>query len=275
MSELAVSGPRSPAVFAACWNAPETRSRGSRARPTAILASLVLHVAALLIGMAAWHPAPRVEPLPAPSVRVTMLRAPKLLRPAAAPAPAPAPASPPRAAPPKRLVPPQPAAEPLPTPAAEPAPATEISETGSPDAGAAGVAGDGAKAGASAGGAEGAGSTGEPAGAAVEPPPAISPERRQVVLASYLQEVFRSRIAAHFQYPEEAERLGMEGLVVVRASVLPTGALGSARIIGDCPQRILCAAAERTVRAAAPFPPPPAELGGAISIDVPLNYRLE
>lgn len=108
-----------------------------------------------------------------------------------------------------------------------------------------------------------------------EPPPPISPERRQVVLASYLQELFRSRIAAHFQYPEEAERLGMEGLVVVRASVLPTGALWSARVLGDCPHRILCAAAERTVRAAAPFPPPPAELGGAISIDVPLNYRLE
>jgi protein TonB len=103
----------------------------------------------------------------------------------------------------------------------------------------------------------------------------LLPEQRKAMLASYLQEIFRSRIAAHFQYPEEAERLGMEGLVIVRASVLPTGALWSARTLGDCPHRLLCTAAERTVRAAAPFPPPPAELGGAISIDVPLNYRLE
>jgi len=57
--------------------------------------------------------------------------------------------------------------------------------------------------------------------------------------------------------------------------VMATGALWSARIIGECSQRILCAAAERTVRDAAPFPPPPAELGGAISVDVPLQYRLE
>jgi protein TonB len=233
--------------------------------------SLAVHVAALLVGAATWRPKERaVEP--PPTVQVTLRNRPKL--PAAAPAAAPkplaaAPAA--RPVPPQRLVPAPPIAEPLPKP--EPEPVVASAEPTAADAGAAfaaesvGPPGKG-----SPSGGEGAGSGVEPPGA---PPPVITPERRQVVLASYLQEIFRSRIAAHFQYPEEAERLGMEGLVVVRASVLQTGALWSARTLGDCPHRILCAAAERTVRAAAPFPPPPAELGGAISIDVPLNYRLE
>jgi protein TonB len=90
-----------------------------------------------------------------------------------------------------------------------------------------------------------------------------------------LQEIFRSRIAARFHYPEEAERLELTGLVVVRVSVLPNGALADTRIVGKCPHRILCDAAERTVRDAAPFPPPPVELGGAISVAVPFHYRLE
>jgi periplasmic protein TonB len=171
------------------------------------------------------------------------------------------------------LAPLQPAAEPLPKAVPEPALVSDAAET-APDAGAVAVAGDGAST-SGEGMGQGVRSSDEPAVGSAPPPPAISPERRQVLLTSYLQEIFRSRIAAHFQYPEEAERLGLEGLVVVRASVLPTGALWSARTLGDCPQRILCGAAERTVRAAAPFPPPPAELGGAISIDVPLSYRLE
>jgi periplasmic protein TonB len=274
VSELAASGASSRALFAAGWHGRQLGSGVARARPTAIVVSLVVHLVALLAGAVAWHPRAPVGEQPMPSVRVTMLRPPKLPRPVAAltPAPAPAPAVPRRARP-TRLLPPQPAAELLPKPEPDPTPVSESSDTTAPDAGAATLVT--AEIAAVLGGGGGVASSDEPAETVVEVPPPISPERRQEVLASYLREVFRSRIAAHFQYPEEAERLGMEGLVVVRASVLPTGALWSARIIGPCPQRILCAAAERTVRAAAPFPPPPTELGGAISIDVPLNYRLE
>jgi protein TonB len=103
----------------------------------------------------------------------------------------------------------------------------------------------------------------------------LSSAQRQLYLERYLQEIFRSRIAARFHYPEEAERLELTGLVVVRVSVLPNGALANTRIVGKCPHRILCDAAERTVRDAAPFPPPPAALGGAISVAVPFQYRLE
>jgi protein TonB len=61
----------------------------------------------------------------------------------------------------------------------------------------------------------------------------------------------------------------------MRVSVLRSGALLHAKVVGECPHRLLCEAAERTVQQAAPFPPPPAELGGAIAVAVPLQYRLE
>jgi periplasmic protein TonB len=274
MNELAERQARLPAAFAAHWGASKLRPGIASTRGTAMAVSLVVHVAALLLAAAAWQPKARVDEPPAPRVRLTAPRRPKLPSAPAAPAPAPV-AAPLPAVPPKRLVPPRPAAEPLPKSEPEPEPVSAAVEHIPADAGAA-VTGESVNVASPAIGDGIAGALGEglPAGA-VEPPPVLSPERRQMMLASYLQEIFRSRIAARFRYPEEAERLGMEGLVVVRASVLATGALWSAQTLGDCPHRILCAAAESTVRAAAPFPPPPAGLGGAISIDVPLNYRLE
>jgi protein TonB len=275
MNELAEPEARSPAAFAAHWEVPKLRPGTGGARPTAMAVSLAVHVAVLLLGAAAWHPTARVEEPSAPRVRLTAPRRPKLPSAPAAPTTAAA-AAPRRAVPPKRLVLPQPAAELLPKAEPEPEPVPAAAEHIAADAGAA-VTGESATVASPGPIGDGiAGGLGEgPSRGVAEPPPVLSPERRQVLLASYLQEIFRSRIAAQFRYPEEAERLGMEGLVVVRASVLATGALWTARTLGDCPHRILCAAAESTVRAAAPFPPPPAGLGGAISIDVPLNYRLE
>lgn len=93
-------------------------------------------------------------------------------------------------------------------------------------------------------------------------------------LQRYIDRVFRPRIAARFRYPEEAEELGLEGIVVVHVSLLASGALARAPAPLDCRERLLCEAAVRTVREAAPFPPPPPELG-AVTLDVPLEYRLE
>ncbi|MEO8182020.1 MAG: TonB family protein [Deltaproteobacteria bacterium] len=245
------------------------------------MVSVALHIGILIVAAAAWQRKARLEEPAPPRVRVTLFSRPQLPAarpPAAPPAPRPA-AAPPRALPPPRPVPFEQESKPLP----KPEPVSAAAEPAQPDAGATAVALE--PAGESAGNegpralgssADAVGSRGAPAaGVAAPPPPGVSSERRKLVLDRYLQEIFRSRIAAKFHYPEAAERLGMEGLVVVRVAVMATGALWSARIVGDCSQRILCAAAERTVRDAAPFPPPPAELGGAISVDVPLQYRLE
>ena len=107
------------------------------------------------------------------------------------------------------------------------------------------------------------------------PPPSLTREQRQSLTSSYLQELFRSRIAAHFQYPREAEDLGLEGLVTLRVSIDRSGQLLGMRVQGPCPHTMLCDAALRTVRESVPFPPPPAELGGSIAVDVPFQYRLE
>jgi periplasmic protein TonB len=107
------------------------------------------------------------------------------------------------------------------------------------------------------------------------PPPALTREQRQSLTSRYLQELFRSRIATRFHYPEEAEHLGLEGLVTLRVSIDRSGQLLGLRVQGPCPHPLLCDAALRTVRESVPFPPPPAALGGSIAVDVPFQYRLE
>ena len=106
-------------------------------------------------------------------------------------------------------------------------------------------------------------------------PPPPDPSQRRSLLERYLRELFRSRIAARFRYPPEAEREGIEGVVVMRVAIDGSGKLIELRLVGSCEHAVLCEAASRTLLASAPFPPPPAELGGAIAVDVPLAYRLE
>lgn len=107
------------------------------------------------------------------------------------------------------------------------------------------------------------------------PPPELTREQRRSLKSRYLQEIFRSRIAARFQYPSEAEEQGLEGVVTLRVSIDRSGQLLGMRVQGRCPHSVLCDAALRTVRESVPFPPPPAELGGSIAVDVPFQYRLE
>ncbi len=136
--------------------------------------------------------------------------------------------------------------------------------------GVAGQGGSGMLGGGAAGSFEGQGGLVPP-----PPPPTLTREQRQSLTSRYLQELFRSRIATRFQYPREAEDQGLEGLVTLRVSIDSSGQLLGMRVQGACPHRLLCDAALRTVRESVPFPPPPAELGGSIAVDVPFQYRLE
>ncbi|HEX5746337.1 MAG TPA: energy transducer TonB [Archangium sp.] len=136
----------------------------------------------------------------------------------------------------------------------------------------AGGGGIGAVAGSPGGGVGGAGALMPPP---PPPPPSLTREQRQSLTSSYLQELLRSRIAARFQYPPQAEELGLEGVVTLRVSIGHGGQLLGMRVHGPCPHPMLCDAALRTVRESLPFPPPPAELGQSIAVDVPFQYRLE
>lgn len=106
------------------------------------------------------------------------------------------------------------------------------------------------------------------------PPPAMTAEQRRQQLARYLQEALRPRFDSRFTYPAEAERMGVEGRVVLRLTIDGSGRLLAAAAAG-CPADILCEHAQRTIRDASPFPPPPRELGATIQVDMPIAYRLD
>ena len=105
--------------------------------------------------------------------------------------------------------------------------------------------------------------------------PQLSPQERQALIRRYLEEILRTRIASRLRLPAEAERLGVEGTVVMLLAIDGGGRLVGLRTAGACPHEILCEAAARTIREAAPFPPPPAALGGGLQAEMPLSYRLE
>ena len=93
-------------------------------------------------------------------------------------------------------------------------------------------------------------------------------------LAHYLTVVLRP-IIANTVYPEEAERLGLEGRFIVRISIDRTGRVTDARLIGVPPHSLLRRSAFAALAASAPLPPPPLELGPVVSLDVPFVYRLD
>ena len=115
-----------------------------------------------------------------------------------------------------------------PTDGAEHAGAESASSSG------AGQGGSGMVGGGAAGSFEGQGGLVPP-----PPPPVLTSEQRQSLTSRYLQELFRSRIAARFQYPAEAENLGLEGLVTLRVSIDRSGQLLGLRVQGPCPHPLL------------------------------------
>ena len=63
--------------------------------------------------------------------------------------------------------------------------------------------------------------------------------------------------------------------MVVQVTIDQGGRLVGVRLSGGCPHGVLCEDGLRTIRASAPFPPLPADLGERLQIDVPLNYVFE
>lgn len=116
---------------------------------------------------------------------------------------------------------------------------------------------------------------GQPVVGAQAPAPALPAAQIKALLDRYLLHILRSRIESRLSYPAEAERMGVEGTVLVRVRIDGAGKLMSAALMGTCPHEVLCEAALQTVRESSPFPAPPSELGAAIEVSVPLTYRLQ
>jgi TonB family protein len=115
---------------------------------------------------------------------------------------------------------------------------------------------------------------GEPGAARAAGVDGLSREQRQRALDRYLDEVLRP-ITARTLYPDEAERLGLEGSFVLRIAVDSGGRLVAARLLGSPPHALLQRSAFAALAASVPLPPPPAELGAVVEVDVPFVYRLD
>jgi protein TonB len=266
---MAAEVPRAP-VFAAFQRVSQEAGLVRRRRSVTVGISLGVH--SLLLVVAATAGAfSRVAPAPAPPPErrvVVKLGRPAPPRPAPAPppeAPKPPPRKPPR--PVMALVQPDVERNAIPPVEAE-APVEETDDAGvdenAPDHG---------------------GPVGRPDGVAtaVPPPPAPAPpppppgltaEQRRQQLARYLEQALRPRFLSRFEYPAEARETNAEGRVMLRLTIDCSGRLLAATT-SACPAEILCEHAERTIRDASPFPPPPAELGSTIQVDMPIAYRLD
>jgi periplasmic protein TonB len=241
------------ARFESFLREPRERLTVARRRRLLLGASLAAHGALMAVGVigAFWH----VETLSGPAVAVTFLTAPP------PPPPPPPPAR--KSAPKPRVKTPRPVVQP---PVVQPPPSTPSE----PEADDQDRSEDGDDQ-----GSDGGGAGGIQGGIGSARPPGPTESERRALLERYLRDLFRTRIAARFRYPPEAERDGIEGLVVLRVSIDGTGRLLDVRLVGACTHPLLCDAASQTLLASAPFPPPPSQLGGPIAVDVPLAYRLQ
>jgi len=165
--------------------------------------------------------------------------------------------------PPPAEAPPPAAPEAEPSPPVASAPTTETT----PDPHAVLVATAPAGAGITGGG------SGVPGGRA--PVGVASESLRRNLADRYRDDLLRTRIRDHFRYPAEAQDLELTGRVVVQVTIDRSGRLLAARIAGSCPHRLLCDDGLRTVRASAPFPALPADLGDSLRIEIPLKYDFQ
>jgi periplasmic protein TonB len=256
--EPADTAPSGPAPFGSFIGADLAHRQGRRRRRLTAVVSIAAHGALLAVGLVTsfW----RVDELSAPRVSVTFISLP------VAPPPPPPAARKAEA----RPRPQRPVRQPVvvPTEVKPPQPEAADPDRRNDDAQASGVAGG--TSGGVAGGVVGALSSAPPPRS-----PELSPHQRQALIRRYLEEILRPRILARFRFPPEAERLGIEGQVLVQASIDGSGRLLGLRPVGSCADEILCEDAARTIREAAPFPPPPAALAEGLKVEVPLTYRLQ
>jgi periplasmic protein TonB len=81
----------------------------------------------------------------------------------------------------------------------------------------------------------------------------------------------RARIEAERRYSPMARRRGLEGVVNIRVSIGPSGAVSRVSVEDGAPM-LLAKSTEEAVARAGPFPPPPTGLG---VLRVPVRYRLD
>ena len=199
-------------------------------------------------------------------------------------APPPSPPAPPAATasqpPPAAAGPVVVALVPAPAPSAEsPAPAAMSPPvSGSPITGG---GGGGAGGGAGGGGAGPAGTPAPPDGAPVsgsgigrlaalpaEAPGGVPPE-----YDAYVRRL-RDRIQTRLQYPWQAARRGLQGVVELEIRIEPDGRLGQAEVVGGVPVPLLQRAALHAVEAATPAPFPPGVAARPLTIRLPVVFEL-
>ncbi|MCP3136285.1 TonB family protein [Pyxidicoccus xibeiensis] len=105
------------------------------------------------------------------------------------------------------------------------------------------------------------------------PPPRPTEEQLTTWREHYFETMFRDRFE-NVRYPHQAAMAGIEGKLVIQISVGSRGQLLGLKVHGYCPHYVLCDAALQAVRDAAPFPPPPPELGGRVTVELPFNFFL-
>jgi protein TonB len=87
--------------------------------------------------------------------------------------------------------------------------------------------------------------------------------------------ILRNLIAQYRRYPLPARRAGQEGVAVVRFTLDPSGELLECEVLAASGMPLLDRAALSTVRNAAPFPPPPPELGEEpLTCEIPIEFSL-
>lgn len=91
----------------------------------------------------------------------------------------------------------------------------------------------------------------------------------------YLSAV-RARIERNREYPSHARQVRLEGVVIVSMRIIADGRIEAVRIVSTSGHQFLDKAAERAVRAAAPFAAPASYgLRDGVMVEVPIVYRLK
>lgn len=272
------------ALFASVLD-DRARRAGDRARTLWVMPLVLgLHAVALLGLTVFWHGSGRGGPSATADGEALVLRL--LAAPPPPPAATPATASPasvtrrtvarrarpfPKPTLPQPTVPPEEALEAA-EPPSPPDPVAEASSAHLASTDAAGVPG-GVAGGVVGGLVQGVLGASNPGLLLAPPPPRLTEEQLSTWREQYFETMFRDRFE-NVRYPHQAAMAGIQGKLVVRISVGARGQLLGLEISGRCPHSVLCDAALQAVRDAAPFPAPPPELGGRVTVELPFNYHL-
>lgn len=123
----------------------------------------------------------------------------------------------------------------------------------------------------------------DPAPPVPQPPsdsPPAAPQRASVSDTDDAQALWISkvmvRLARYEDYPEDARRRNIQGVVKVRFVVDASGRVLSQEVVGSSGNRSLDRAALRQIRRAQPLPKPPEEMlqGGKRDVTIPFTYEL-